>query len=166
MPRKTFVAGDVLTAADMNLLAQDGEVTNASLNTAAGEPGGAWVAFTPNIVTGTVNLKTGRYIQVGKTVHFTMELKWNAGANFTDLVVDLPVAPHSSVNGASFTVLMFDGLLPYLGCASVSLGDLFIYAARDSSANVYIDAVRPTTAIPFTWAADDLVLVSGTYEAA
>ena len=31
MPRKTFVAGDVLTAADMNLLAQDGYIDNTYL---------------------------------------------------------------------------------------------------------------------------------------
>jgi hypothetical protein len=166
MAKYTFTVGEKLTAARTNNFCQEGEVTNSSLSTTAGEPGGAWEAFTPVIVTGTAATKAGRYLQVGKTVHFTMSITWGSGDNFTDLVVELPVAPHASVDGSSFTVLMFDGLLPYIGCASIISDDLYVFAARDSSANVYIDAVRPTTAIPFTWAASDVIRISGTYEAA
>jgi hypothetical protein len=76
MPRKTFVAGDVLTAADMNLLAQDGYVTKASLDTTAGEPGGAWATQAHTLANITLGGATSvcRSLTIGKTIYVTWYL--------------------------------------------------------------------------------------------
>ena len=165
MPRKTFVAGDVLTAADMNLLAQDGYVTNTSLDTTAGQPGGAWVAFTPVVSTGThTGTKVGRYRQVGKTVDFIITLTWASGDNYAGLVVDLPVAAQTNVNGAQFEVTYYDALVAYPGSVLAGTTNLTLTARRASQ--TYVDSVALSTTVPFTWAATDTIQISGRYEAA
>jgi hypothetical protein len=169
MPRKTFVAGDVLTAADMNLLAQDGYVTNTSLDTTAGQPGGAWVSFTPTISGGTVTgTKTGRYIQIGKTVHFSMEVQWDTGSNFSGLQIDLPVVAQAAVNEAQFNVSLADSLIVYSATALVATTHIVPRAFTDDggTSGLYIDSAGLSNTIPFTWGAADTVRIAGTYEAA
>jgi hypothetical protein len=169
MPRKTFVAGDVLTAADMNLLSQDGYVTNTSLDTTAGQPGGAWVSFTPTISGGThTGTKTGKYIQVGKMVDFVVYLTWDTGSNFSGLKIDLPVTASSSANISSFTVTFGDGPVPYPGTCVHSTADITPYAMVDDTgtSSGYVSAAAVSNTIPFTWAANDTVQIAGRYEAA
>jgi hypothetical protein len=49
MAKYTFAVGEKLTAARTNNFCQEGEVANSSLVTTAGQPGGAWVSYTPTV---------------------------------------------------------------------------------------------------------------------
>jgi hypothetical protein len=148
---------------------QNGQITNAKLNTTAGEPGGAWNTFTPNVTGGTVTgSKTGRYIQIGKTVHFAMEVQWDTGSNFSGLQIDLPVVAQAAVNEAQFNVSLADGLIVYSATALVATTHIVPRAFTDDggTSGLYIDSAGLSNTIPFTWGAADTVRIAGTYEAA
>ena len=165
MPKVTYSPGDVLAAADVNDFCQEGFVANSSLDTTAGEPGGAWVAFTPVVSTGThTGTKVGRYIQVGKTVDFIITLTWASGDNYAGLVVDLPVTAQTNVNGAQFQVIYYDTLTAYFGSVLATTTTLTFSARRANQ--TYVDSVALSTTVPFTWAASDTIQISGRYEAA
>lgn len=155
----SIVAGDITS----------GAITNAKLNTTAGEPGGAWNTFTPNITGGTVTgSKTGRYIQIGKTVHFSMEVQWDTGSNFSGLQIDLPVVAQAAVNEAQFNVSFADGLIVYSATALVATTHILPRAFTDDggTSGLYIDSAGVSNTIPFTWGVADTVRIAGTYEAA
>lgn len=149
---------------------KDGAVTNAKLNTTAGEPGGAWVAFTPVIAVGThTGTKVGRYRQVGKTVDFTIRLDWAVGDNFTNLKVNLPVTAHADVNQAQFQVTLYEALTPWAGASLVTTTTIEVFALKQFG-STYVEAVNITNSIPFTWSVPgvfrDSVHIAGRYEAA
>jgi hypothetical protein len=101
MPRKTFVAGDVLTAADMNLLAQDGYIDNTDLDTTAGQPGGAWVSYTPTCDGISNTTRTGAYMKLGKTVFFRAKVLLTGTSSVTATAeISLPLASAELVRGA------------------------------------------------------------------
>jgi hypothetical protein len=155
----SIVAGDITS----------GAITNAKLNTTAGEPGGAWVSFTPTISGGTVTgTKTGKYIQVGKMVDFVVYLTWDTSSAFSGLKIDLPVTASSSANISSFTVTFGDGPVPYPGTWVHSTTDITPYAMADDSgtSSLYVSAAAISNTIPFTWVAADTVQIAGRYEAA
>jgi len=169
MAKYTFAVGEKLTAARTNNFCQEGEVTNSSLDTTAGQPGGAWTSFTPTISGGThTGTKTGKYIQVGKMVDFVVYLTWDTGSNFSGLKINLPVTASSSANISSFTVTFGDGAVPYMGSCVHSTTDITPYAMADDSgtSSLYVSAVALSNTIPFTWVAADTVQIAGRYEAA
>lgn len=69
----------------------DGAVTNAKLDTTAGDIGGAWKAYTATIV-GFASLddSTIRYTQIGKTI--IMYLSIAGTSNATNFTISAPVA--------------------------------------------------------------------------
>lgn len=165
MAKTVYSPGDVLTADDANDFCQEGEVTNSSLNTATGQPGGAWQTFTPVLTTGTFTTKVGRYLQVGKTVDFLITLTRASGDSVaTGLVVNLPVTAQADINTAQINVVLGDGLIIYAGAALVTTTNMTIYALED--AGTYIDTAALTNSIPFTWGVGDTVQIAGRYEAA
>ena len=95
MPRKTFVAGDVFSAADANLLAQDGYVTNASLDTTAGELGGAWTTWTPVVTQSnavTVTVTSATYARFGRLIIARAKLVATAaGTAANHITISVPV---------------------------------------------------------------------------
>lgn len=169
MPRKTFVSGDVLTAADMNLLAQDGYIDNTDLATTAGQPGGAWLSYTAtwtNISNGT---RTAAYMQLGKTVFFRAKFVVTTSpavaGNFT---VTLPVTATSSIQASQCRASFYDNsatrTYPALVHAA-STTALTITAQQFPGLTDSYNAT-PTSSLPFTWAVDDVIEVAGVYEAA
>jgi hypothetical protein len=168
MPRKTFVAGDVLTAADMNLLAQDGYVDNASLDTTAGEPGGTWASYTATWTGISNGTKTAEYMQLGKTVffraRFVVTTSPGVSGNFT---VTLPVTAGGNVP-AQFSAVFWDNSTSRTYPAmihGVSSTTVTISAQQFPGLTESYNAT-PTSSVPFTWAADDRIDVAGFYVAA
>jgi hypothetical protein len=169
MPRKTFVAGDVLTAADMNLLSQDGYIDNTDLATTAGQPGGAWVSYTAtwtNISNGT---KTAKYMQLGKTVFFralfVVTTSPGVSGNFT---VTLPVTGTSTNLASQFCASFYDDSATRTYPAmihAVSTTALTISAQQFPGLTDSYNAT-PSSSLPFTWTTDDRIEVSGFYEVA
>jgi len=169
MAKYTFAVGEKLTAARTNNFCQEGEVTNSSLDTTAGQPGGAWTSFTPTISGGTVTgTKTGKYIQVGKMVDFVVYLTWDTSSAFSGLKIDLPVTASSSANISSFTVTFGDGPVPYPGTCVHTTANITPYAMVDDTgtSSGYVSAAAISNSIPFTWATGDTVQIAGRYEAA
>lgn len=143
---RTWVAGEVPTAATFN--------THVKGNFDA--IGGAWTAFTPTVQSWTLGNGTvaAAYMQAGKLVHFRIRVNWGS----------------TTVTAATLTL----GGLPIATHADFAAG--LRWVARDASgpASFFGDAdllgaatafnLRATT--PFTWAADDYIVVTGTYEGA
>jgi hypothetical protein len=169
MPRKTFVAGDVLTAADMNLLAQDTYIGNSSLDTTAGQPGGAWLSYTAtwtNISNGT---RTAAYMLVGKTcffrARFVVTTSPAVAGNFT---VTLPLTGSADNISAQFQASLYDNSTTRTYPAmihAVSTTALTITAQQFPGLTDSYNAT-PSSSLPFSWAVDDRIEVAGFYEVA
>lgn len=126
-----------------------------------GQVGNDWATYTPTwsgtIGNGTV---TGRYVQVGALVAFTVRITWGSttthGASLQS--VSLPVSAHS-----------IDGAVS-VQCRDSSASAEYGGTGRLNGANVEAwaigDAGRVSDTVPFTWANGDLAWITGTYEAA
>ena len=171
MPRKTFVSGDVLTAADMNLLAQDGEILNASLNTATGQLGGAWSTYTPTLTqSGTVTATVDRAVwtRIGKTIHFMVALTvTGTGTANNKITVSLPATAASSLR-----------MIPgggYINDSSVTTNHPGLTFLDSTTVVVLFNSFTTTSSLQYALggtgsgftaalASGDTVQVSGTYE--
>lgn len=144
-------------------------VTNKTLSTgtlvgaATTDISGAWASYTPtltNITLGSGTL-TGRYMQVGKTVHFSASFTLGTGSAIgSSAALSLPVAPQNANFRLPFTAHYYDaGVANYAGIA-----------IKDTPADnritfIYNNGILTST-LPFTWGTGDAIFVTGTYEAA
>lgn len=160
---RTWVAGDVLTAAQLNAELRDALLGAFPL----GPPDVAWTAYTPtdaNITVGN-GTRSARYTRVGRLIAFQWQLTWGTttamGGNAS---VGIPVAASSTSPFYPLPALLRDaGVRHYVGTAGIGfstnvLADLF----HSEAGNFGI--VNATN--PFTWGSGDLLFVGGTYEAA
>jgi hypothetical protein len=134
---------------------------------------GAWTSYAPTLSGGWANgsngVWTAYYAQVGKTVYYRG--KFVVGSNTTKgtgLTVSLPVTAATNavtsssvpvafaVAGGTNTHLLF-GFLN-------STTTLTLYAIN--AAGTYIARANVTTSVPATWATNDEIHFSVTYEAA
>lgn len=174
MPKVTYSPGDVLAAADVNDFCQEGFVANSSLDTTAGEPGGAWASYTPT-TTGTTNVtNTGKYVKIGKTVHFVAKITCNASVTMTaPVTITLPVTAAVAPDIGQFVGHAFDTsesrVFPINASASTTT-TLTLAATAESRNYNFLVNIGGTGAstIPFeaSFATGDVVTISGTYEAA
>ena len=126
---------------------------------------GAWTAYTPTLTNTTSPITNARYVKIGNTVHFYVALTLT-GAQVTGLVgISLPPFAMLNLNSGNFNVQVFDAGLPY-GCmgfaGTTSRVDCYVLRASGT----YAAGDPFTNLIPFTWAATDKIVVSGTYESA
>jgi hypothetical protein len=180
-----FVPLATLPAADLDKLVDniealadgtgigDGAVTNAKLDTTAGEPGGKWKAYTPTLTGAVTNptlgssTVTGRYTQVGKTVicHVLYTIvtggAFNAGSGLYRF--SLPVAANTTAPAA------YDGI----GVIFDSGTEFMVAIAKMASAGTQVelskakDGLNLSNNTPIaTWANGDYVRFTITYEAA
>jgi hypothetical protein len=169
---------DVLTVPATNTLAlvPDGtterfRIDSAGLITGAGTSLGAWTTWTPTTTGITLGNGTisARYVQFGKTVHFSY--LFNLGSTSAvsgDHLITLPVARRNSDPVGQATVILRDvGVAGYSG-----LG--FYIPTNDNqigirpvlvSGSVVVQTLLSST-VPFTWGDADQIICSGTYEAA
>ncbi len=148
----SWTTGDVPTAADFNTLS------------------GAWDSYTPTISgtgwalgNGTV---TGRYKKVGRLVAFYIQIVFGSTSTYGagGLGVTGPVAAQS---GEATGVVRFVDSSPgvavwgtwYTGAGSTSLG-----LVAPSASGSYLSEVGVISTVPFTWATNDRVTLSGVYE--
>jgi hypothetical protein len=151
----------------------DGAVTNAKLATGTGEPGGAWTSWTPTWTNVTIGNATvnGAYKQIGKTVHWTLWVQWgNTTSASGSQIFSLPVTASSNFNHLfhplGFGVIEDTGTGSFFGMVVeestntariISWGSGGTYVGSDATAS---------SSVPMTWATNDRIKVSGTYEAA
>ena len=133
----------------------------------------AWQTYTPT-VSGTGWVKgsgttTGRYCQIGKTVHFEANYTFSSAGGGTAgtgaLVLSLPpVAASATISPNYVNVIVFDtstGAL-YLGIGAITTTATVCYCINAGSTFAALNNVTSTT--PMTWATGDEVRVNGTYE--
>jgi hypothetical protein len=124
---------------------------------------GAWVSYTPTWtgISSSGATSTGAYKQIGKTVFF--QAKYVTGSS--GISITGAITPSLPVTKKSTSIPIISGLFVDAGTGyrpSVIL-DVSLYAI--SASTTYADAATPSNSIPFTWAVNDEVRVSGVYEA-
>lgn len=154
MAQKTFTAGSVLTASD--------------INTYLSGEGGAWTTWTPAVTQSgsvTVTNTRSRYARYGRTIHFVCSLSvTGAGTSLNAITVTLPVTAASGGNvcGEGF---IFDSSagINYVGMAYLFSTTLMtLVPAASTSGSLELGAQTFTAAL----ASGDIINVRGTYEAA
>lgn len=144
------------------------------IDTSTGKGLIAWQSYTPTIggagwALGNASV-TGLYCQIGKTVHFAIRVVFGSTSTYGAgrPTLSLPVTATSAAGNFDFitNVAYFDNsaTVRNQGTADFSTTnvDLFVWNA----AGTYVTANGVTSTVPFTWAASDVIYVSGTYEAA
>lgn len=146
-------------------------VNNSKLSTTAGEVGGAWKSWTPtwtNLTPGNATV-TGKYTQIGKTVHFKLHITWGSGTSCTnDPKFSLPVPPVEAVGHENIGGLIMYDATPatyYAGC-SFRNGDMVQAIIYTQYSTTYLGISGISATLPVTWATNDKWTFTGTYEAA
>lgn len=147
----------------------DDSITNAMLDTTAGELGGAWAAYTAtwtNLVQ-TSGSKIGRYQQVGKTVRFVARFTLGSGSSVTGSpTVTLPVTAQGNVGATQLLGTMYDSSATTFYPGLVTLTTTTATVLSLDASGTYLKATAGSGIIPFTWATGDWIEVAGEYEAA
>jgi hypothetical protein len=157
MPDKTWIAGDVVTAAD----------TNTYLT----HTGGAWTAYTPaftNLTVGNGTLDC-QWFRSGRFVSFKVKLTFGSTTSVSgDITCSLPVAYADGTEiDAGLTAMLFDASANtrYPGqCGAITTTTFSIRPIATGS--TYASQTATSSTIPFTWTTSDLIVVAGSYEAA
>lgn len=165
---KTWVAGDVLTAAQLNAELRDALLGAFPL----GPPDAAWTSWVPTLTGLTLGngARTAVYSRTGRTIHYYLKVVFGSTSAVTGAVqFTLPVAPSagrtanadmpSTVQFLDFGTAQFGGTTVW---ASGSTLDIKVWSA----AGTYLVTANLSATIPFTWAISDVVIVTGTYESA
>lgn len=126
-----------------------------------------WVSWTPtltNISGGTLNY--ANYIQIGKTVHFRFKYTLAGAGMGSNPRMSLPVTASSAYSaneaiqaGGQFNDATGLRYLPLLLLASTTAADIYYANATPAYASI-------TATVPITWAVNDYINITGTYEAA
>ena len=160
-------------------------VTNAKLSTLTGEIGAEWQSYTPVFTLGGGTSSngnaviTGRYIQIGKTIHFRINYTLGittAYTNLTFIQASLPVLAQSG-----YVPIHPIAIISYHNGANVAPGVAVIVdgnkiqlysmgAAGSTNYNTFYSNVIVSSAgnVPFSFSpnSNNQILISGTYEAA
>lgn len=171
----TTVAATTLTLAGVG----GTTVANAAISdvkySKVGSPVGfsqAWQSWTPtfgNFTAGSATI-TGKYIQIGKTVHFRLVVVLSSSTMGTSINFTIPVTAADygySTNPVpvGHAMLTDQGVADYpaqVELTSTTVAQLVQFGA--STALVTRSAITSTS--PFTWGNTDKFAVTGTYEAA
>ena len=140
----TFVAGQVLTAAELNAM------------------GGAWPSYTPT----WTGITTGNGVNSGAAVQFGRTTVWRASFVFGTtsavtgaITVSLPFSRATLAEVGLFSVRLVDS-----GTAEI-LGQLTATGAG-TTFNVQVpNGVALSSTVPFTWTSTDAIHIVGCYEA-
>ncbi|WP_425832553.1 hypothetical protein [Streptomyces fractus] len=166
---KTWVVGETVSAALLNQEIRD--QWNSIL--------GAWSSYTPTwlaeggaaptLGNGSI---TGRYLKVGRTVDWVVQLTWGSttaaggGGGAENWMLGLPAAPAAGFSQRIITVDAFDAStsLHYSASAIYNTGSGGVFKTMVS--NRADNTGIWDSQLPFVWAAGDILYASGRYEAA
>ena len=153
---RTWVTAEVVTAAMMN----------AEIRDAVNGLEAAWTSYTPTVSTWTLGngTATGKYMQVGKTINFRINFTFGSTSVASGQVsFSLPVtsvALFSTPGDPIGTATFRDASVP-----ANDSGPLILSSTTQCQPRLASLAVTGVST-PWTWAAGDLISLSGTYEAA
>jgi hypothetical protein len=135
----------------------------------------AWTSWTPtwtNLTVGNGTLNVAKYKQVGKTVHyrvrFTIGSTTSVGAapNFT-----IPVTAAADYNASASDPVGIGNLLDngnnqYPAMVLLNTTTTFQFRPFNSASTYAASGTSTQSTVPFTWGTNDVISISGTYEAA
>lgn len=158
---RTWVAGEYITAAQMNANVRD------NLNAVVPLGPDAWVPWTPTLTNITAGNGTtqARYFRVGRTIHFRFRFLFGStsvmgtGPRFSLPVTASPDYVDSFPLGIGF--LADTGVGEYPAMLIMTTGAariVYVGGTNATGANV-------TAAVPFAWGSADQIVCFGTYEA-
>jgi len=167
---RTWVVGEVVTAALLNQEIRDQFNSFFGAWSTSWTPG--WLAeggAAPTLGNGTI---AGRYLKVGRTVDWVLQLNWGSttapggGGGGENWMFVLPSGP---ATGFTFRIASFDAFdtsasLHYSGRAIYNTGNggvvKTLVSDRADATGIW------DSLLPFTWASGDILYGSGRYEAA
>lgn len=167
-PSASYWGSGSILAADIGAV-----LLNANLATTAGEPGGAWKAWTPALTNWTVgaNAVDAKYIQIGKTIMFRLYWKFGAGA----AVGSAPTFtfPITSISYPGTAQLQTLGSLSVLDAGTANYFGIVVWMTTTTallqasvSDSAYVKASTFTANVPMTWTTNDELFIQGAYEVA
>lgn len=138
---------------------------------------GSWQSWTPtwtNLTIGNATV-TGKYIQIGKTVTFTLSVTLGSSTTVsTSPTFTLPVTAAGTSTYPSDAL----GLLPighliihdasaavFVGYTAINSATTGLLLAYDASASI-LRGTSASSTTPMSWTAGDKILITATYEAA
>jgi hypothetical protein len=146
----------------------DSQILADKLESVLGGTANNWLTYTPVISGGWTGLGvtfSAQYATIGKTVHvkvrFTLSSSSNAGTN---LLVSLPVTASANTFHQGLALLSASGV-NYQGVVRNENTTTARVIAQTANL-AYVTVTQLTTTIPATWAANDTVTFSLTYQAA
>jgi hypothetical protein len=123
----------------------------------------AWTTYTPNWTATTTNptigngTLAGRYMQVGKTITFSIQITWGSTSTVGSgrWIFSLPVNNFAGANS------------PF-NCIARAVGNAMRFGilAGTSTFSLYDTAGTAMTDATFTWANGNVLAIQGSYEAA
>jgi len=132
---------------------------------------GAWNSWTPTLTNLTLGngTQSAAHHRIGRTIHF----RWKFTLGSTSAVgtspqFTLPVAAHAdyAINMPMGTASLLDsGVALYLGWG-IMINASTVAPVAVNSAGATATNASVTATVPFTWATGDVIMVTGTYEAA
>lgn len=154
----------------------NGNITDANISASAAIAlsklaAAAWQSWTPSWTNLTVGngTVTAKYVQIGKTIHFRVNLTFGSTTSISGNVsLSLP-ATASSDYSSNFSIgdanSVDTGTDNFHGTVNLNSTTAMtpLYLAVTGS---LIDRLSITSSTPFTWASTDQLLLTGTYEAA
>ena len=152
MSTKLFVAGDVLTAAEVNTYLQQRD---------------AWTSFTPTLtnVTEGNGTKTAYYNRIGRIIHWHVIFTLGSTSAITGSPnVALPVTAARTLQRPTDGMLFVGGFL-HACMAYMSSTSVVTLLALDTS-TTYGRHTSISATVPGTWTTSDYFACGGTYEAA
>lgn len=154
-------------------------LTNSNLSTTTGDLGGAWSTYTPTFANTTLGngTVTGKYIKIGRFVHFYASFKLGTtSAVSSNPTITLPVTASATAFDAGSgdvrigqTSFEDNGVASYDGVTTIVATSTSATTAKIiplGTASTYLGPVGVSSTVPFTWGNLDTMRVSGSYEAA
>jgi hypothetical protein len=132
---------------------------------------GAWRSFTPTFSNFTLGNGTvvARYAQIGKTVHFYVQVTLGSTSSVTgSIAINAPVAKNSNMGAPIGQAFFQDSGTAFqtAGYLQSSPGSNVFEAFAFLANLTYLQSAITSATIPFTWANTDLFGFRGTYEVA
>jgi hypothetical protein len=162
---RTWVASEVVDAPELNA-----EIRDAFTGIQA-----AWTSYTPTLTNITLGngTRTGRYLQIGKTIDFQVKITFGSTTSITatNANITLPVTAQAG-NWVSTDAGGYDdsanlwyplAIMTAAGGGGAST-TAFIIKTWPNPAGANLVTINAT--VPFTWITNDILVASGRYEAA
>lgn len=131
---------------------------------------GAWDTYTPvdtNVTIGN-GTQVARFVRLGRTIHFLWSLTFGTTTSFgAGVSIGIPVAAATPGAWICGVYILDSGTQDYSAGARINAGGSIARITLGITTGTAITGGGGVTStIPFTWAVNDILQVSGTYEAA